>query len=154
MILIVILERAVPATALIVRKPETLSEAFSLVDPQRCLLHPAHHQGHNLQCLFRPKPDILSEGFFWPEPDILSEGFFLTRTWYPVWGTCEPVRGHFWHLRPPRASFEALQHCRWSPPPVKRKLPNFPSHENQFSISAWTFTWSSGNTFIHILRPH
>ena len=55
-LIIIILKRAVSATALVVRKTKTLSEAFSRVDPQRRLLHPDHYLGddddhhHDLHC--------------------------------------------------------------------------------------------------------
>ena len=50
--MMLLLKRAIPATALVVWKTETLSKAFAFVDPQRRLLHPAHHLGHDLQCFF------------------------------------------------------------------------------------------------------
>ena len=38
--MVISLERALPAAALVVWEAETLPEAFAFVDPQRCLLHP------------------------------------------------------------------------------------------------------------------
>ena len=46
LVILNLLERAVPSTALVVRETETLSKAFAFVNPQRRLLHPDHHDLH------------------------------------------------------------------------------------------------------------
>ena len=45
--MVISLERALPAAALVVWEAETLPEAFAFVDPQRCLLHPGKSHGDN-----------------------------------------------------------------------------------------------------------
>ena len=72
--MVISLERALPAAALVVWEAETLPEAFAFVDPQRRLLHPGHHR-HVMVTMVTT--NIWLSEMPWPpsilKPDILSE---------------------------------------------------------------------------------
>ena len=73
--MVISLERALPAAALVVWEAETLPEAFAFVDPQWCLLHPGghHRQSHG------------DHGEYLIIRDAMTT--INIETWYPVWVT-------------------------------------------------------------------